>query len=148
MKTIVVGVDGSTGSQAALEFAAREAAAHGAMLRLLSAWEVPASVMASGAVPPDMYSLFEGEAAKLLDAAASRAKELAPQVEVETRAVEGHAGNLLVEESRTADLIVIGRRGHSGLTELLLGSISHQVADHAGCSVVIVPPPAAGGNAA
>jgi nucleotide-binding universal stress UspA family protein len=143
MMTIVVGVDGSPGSRGALEFAAREAAAHGGKLLLLSAWEVPAAVLSGGGVPADVYDNFEAEARKVAGEAGARARELAPAVEVETRTVEAHAGNALVDESRAADLIVIGRRGHGGLTDFLLGSISHQVADHARCPVVIVPPPAA-----
>jgi nucleotide-binding universal stress UspA family protein len=141
MKTIVVGVDGSAGSRVAVEFAAREAAAHGATLRLVSAWEVPTNVL-SGGVVPDLYGSFEAEALKLLSDTAARVLELEPAVAVEQKAVEGHAGNALVDEAETADLVVIGRRGHSGFTELLLGSISHQVADHAPCPVVIVPPAA------
>jgi len=75
--------------------------------------------------------------------AAARAQELEPSVLREERVVEGHAGNTLLNEAESADLVVIGRRGHSSLTEFLLGSISHQVADHAKCPVVIVPPAAA-----
>ena len=142
MKTILVGVDGSAGSQVAVEFAAREAAAHGAMVRLLSAWEVPTNVLSGGMVP-DLYGSFEAEALTLLGEAAARVRELDPAVAVEQKAVEGHAGNALVEEAENADLVVIGRRGHGGFAELLLGSISHQVADHAPCPVVIVPPAAA-----
>jgi nucleotide-binding universal stress UspA family protein len=140
MKTIVVGVDGSRGAQVALEFAAREAAAHGAFLRLVTAWEVPSTVLSSGGVAPDIYGSFEEEARGILTKAVARVHELEPTVPTEERTVEGHAGNALVDESASADLIVIGRRGHSGLTEFLLGSISHQVADHAKCAVVIVPP--------
>ena len=141
MRTIVVGVDGSAGSQGALEFAAGEAAAHGATLRLVSAWEVPTNVLAGGMVP-DLYAGFEAEALRLLGDAAARVRELEPAVAVEQKAVEGHAGNALVDETENADLVVIGRRGHGGFAELLLGSISHQVADHARCPVVIVPPAA------
>jgi nucleotide-binding universal stress UspA family protein len=141
MKTIVVGVDGSAGSQVAVEFAAHEAVAHGARLRLVSAWEVPTNVL-SGGVVPDLYGSFEAEALKLLGDTVVRVHELEPAVEVEQKSVEGHAGNVLVDEAENADLVVIGRRGHSGFTELLLGSISHQVADHARCPVVIVPPAA------
>ena len=141
MKTILVGVDGSAGSQVAVEFAAREAAAHGAMVRLLSAWEVPTNVLSGGMVP-DLYGSFEAEALTLLGEAAARVRELEPAVAVEQKAVEGHAGNALVDEAENADLVVIGRRGHGGFAELLLGSISHQVADHAPCPVVIVPPAA------
>ncbi len=140
MKTIVVGVDGSAGSQVAVEFAAREAAAHRAALRIVSAWEVPPSVLSSGGVAPDIYQSFEAEARHIVKEAAARVAELEPTVPREERLVEGHAGNALVGEAQTADLVVIGRRGHGALTELLLGSISHQVADHAKCPVVIVPP--------
>jgi nucleotide-binding universal stress UspA family protein len=140
MDTIVVGVDDSAGSQVALEFAAREAAAHGATLRILSAWEVPPTVLSSGGMAPDLYQGFEDEALRIVREAAARVAELEPAVRREERVVEGHAGNALVKEAETADLMIIGRRGHSALSELLLGSTSHQVVDHAKCPVVIVPP--------
>ena len=143
MKTIVVGADGSPGSKIAVEFAAREAAAHGAALRIVSAWEVPPTVLSSDGVAPDIYQSFEDEARRIGSEAAARVAELQASVPREERVVEGHAGNVLVAESETADLVVIGRRGHGALTEFLLGSTSHQVADHAHCPVVIVPPQAA-----
>lgn len=142
MKTIVVGVDGSAGAQAAVEFAAREAAAHGAALRIVSAWEVPASVLASGGAAPDMSQSFEEEARGVVVEAAARVQALEPQIVREERLVEGRAGYVLVDESENVDLIVIGRRGHGALSEFLLGSVSHHVADHAKCPVVIVPPAA------
>jgi nucleotide-binding universal stress UspA family protein len=144
MKTIVVGVDGSAGSNQAVVFAAREAGAHGATLRLVSAWEIPPSVLSSGGVGPDLYQAFETEARGIVQEAAARASELEPAVPFEERIIEGHAGNVLVKEAESADLVVLGRRGHGGLSELLLGSVSHQVADHARCPVVIVPPAASG----
>jgi nucleotide-binding universal stress UspA family protein len=140
MKTIVVGVDGSAGAQVAAEFAAREAAAHGAVLRIVSAWEVPPTVLSSGGVAPELYQTFEDEARRVVADTAALVATLAPDVQREERVVEGHAGNALIEQAEEADLVVIGRRGHSSITEFLLGSISHQVADHAGCPVVIVPP--------
>ena len=144
MKTIVVGIDGSPGSQVALEFAAREAAVHGATLRIVSAWEVPPTVLSSGGVAPNIYQSFEDEARRTVNDAAAHAASLEPSVSCEERVVEGHAGNALVDEAESADLVVIGRRGRGAFAELLLGSISHQVADHARCPVVIVPPAAAG----
>jgi nucleotide-binding universal stress UspA family protein len=143
MKTIVVGVDGSAGSDQAVRFAASEAAAHGATLRLVSAWEIPTSVLASGGVGVDMYGSFEAEAREILRDAAALVAELDRTVALQERTVEGHAGNVLIKEADDADLVVLGRRGHGGLSEFLLGSVSHQVADHAKCPVVIVPPAAA-----
>ncbi len=139
METILVGVDGSPGAHTAVEFAAREAAAHGAMVRILSAWEVPPSVLSGGGVPPDLYESFEAEARKLAEEAEALVHRLQPGVAVERMVVEGHAGNAIVDATADADLVVIGRRGHNRVAEFLLGSISHQVADHAHCPVVIVP---------
>jgi nucleotide-binding universal stress UspA family protein len=143
MKTIVVGVDGSAGSMVAVEFAAREAAAHGAALRVVTAWEVPPSVLSSGGVAPDIYQSFERDARNTAQEAAALVARLEPSVRHEVRLVEGHAGNVLLDEAANADLVVIGRRGHGALSEFLLGSTSHQVADHAKCPVVLVPPAAA-----
>jgi nucleotide-binding universal stress UspA family protein len=58
-------------------------------------------------------------------------------VQVEPLAVEGPAASVLVEIAEDADLLVVGSRGKGGLAALLLGSISHQVAQHAPCPVVI-----------
>ncbi len=144
MKTIVVGVDGSPSSWAAVEFGAREAAAHGATLRIVSAWEVPTTVLSSSGATSDIYLSFEDEARRIVGDAAARAKELEPTASLEGRVVEGYAGNVLIDEAQSADLVVIGRRGRGALAELLLGSVSHQVVDHAKCPVVIVPPASAG----
>ena len=143
MNIIVVGVDGSPGAEQAIVFAAREAAAHGATLRLVSAWVIPTSVLASGGVGADMYRSFETEAREIVHDAAASAAAVEPAIVIEEATVEGHAGNVLVKEAERADLVVLGRRGHGGLSEFLLGSVSHQVVDHARCPVVIVPPAAA-----
>ena len=63
------------------------------------------------------------------------------EVQIETRVIEGRPAATLVEESRGADLLVVGSRGHGGFTELLLGSVSHQCAHHAECPVLIVRAP-------
>ena len=61
---------------------------------------------------------------------------------VEQRLAEGLPGGSLVEASATASMVVVGSRGHRSLTGLLLGSVSDQVAHHAQCAVVVVPPSA------
>ena len=59
-------------------------------------------------------------------------------VAIERRVDQGSAAAVLVEESRGADLLVVGSRGHGGFAQLLLGSVSQQCAQHAFCPVVIV----------
>ena len=79
-------------------------------------------------------------AEELLEKRPARSSE-GDGVEIERRVVEGAPGAVLVEESRGADLLVVGSRGHGGFAGLLLGSVSQQCAHHAECPVVIVRAP-------
>jgi len=142
METIVVGVDGSAGAAEALRFAAREAALHGARLRLVASWEIPPAVLASVVAGRDFYEDFRENAAVAVAEAAAKVKEMQPAVECEERVVEGQAGNVLIEEAQDAFLLVVGSRGHGAFRGLLLGSVSRQVVQHAPCPVVVVPPAA------
>ncbi|HMB18498.1 MAG TPA: universal stress protein [Gaiellaceae bacterium] len=58
-------------------------------------------------------------------------------VTVELAAVEASPANALIDAAREADLVVVGSRGLGGFRALVLGSVSHQVAQHAPCPVVI-----------
>lgn len=142
MNTVVVGVDHSDGARAALVFAHEEARLRRATLRAVHAWE-PGYVGYTGfegalpAVGVDISELRAAAAAVL----AAMVREAVPdpgEVEIEQRIVEGTAGAVLVAESREADLLVVGSRGHGGFAQLLLGSVSQQCAQHAACPVVIV----------
>lgn len=140
MKTIVVGVDGSPGAKVAVEFAAREAAAHGATLRVVVTWEVPPAVLTSAGVATDVYQAFEQDAGAVADEAAALVASLEPGVVVDERIIEGHAGEILIDQSKEADLLIVGRRGRGGFAGLLLGSVSQHVMHNSACPVVIVPP--------
>jgi len=145
MKTIVVGVDGSEGGAAALEFAAGEAVFRGARLLIASAWQVP--VVTYGvdlAPPPDLatWDSFRVRAQEIADDAWEAAKKLHPSLEGEGLAVQGHPADVLLEQGADATLIVVGRRGLGGFRSLLLGSVSQQVVQHATCPVVVVNQPA------
>jgi nucleotide-binding universal stress UspA family protein len=147
--TIVVGVDGSPASQAALEFAAEEAGLRKAKLVAVHAWSYvsPPPVGDLGMTPMeggDVPGLLEAERAAA-GAALSRALEKAfptpASVEVEPRLVEGDPAEALVSEAAGADLIVVGSRGRGDVASALLGSVSSHVVQHADCPVVVVRAP-------
>lgn len=137
METIVVGVDGSQGARAALEYATREAALRRAQLRVVYAWQISPVVYSSG-YAPDLDEGFNEAAETLAREAVAAVKELDGTVECEGEAVEGQPALVLLREARDADLIVVGNRGHGGFASLLLGSVSHQVVQHAHCPVTVV----------
>jgi len=138
--TVVVGVDGSEGSRRALRWAATEAAARNDALELVHVWERPQAYapLGLGAYPIDPEPIEEA-AKDFLGRLVAEARELAPGIEVRGQLVEGAPASALLEAARTADLLVVGSRGHGGFTALLLGSVSQQVVHHAPCPVVIVP---------
>jgi nucleotide-binding universal stress UspA family protein len=140
MNTIVVGIDGSENSLAALRWALAEAGRHKATLRCVQAWSYPISAIApgpfGGAVAP--ADLMQGATAESLDAVL--ASVVVPDgVTVVPVAREGSASAVLTAEAADADLLVVGARGRGGFLGLLLGSAASQVLSHAPCPVVIVP---------
>jgi nucleotide-binding universal stress UspA family protein len=141
METIVVGVDGSKGGREALEFAAREASMRKGRLRIVCAWEIPPAVYSGGLAPTldqsTLSGLGEGAETVVREAVAA-AKELQSAIDCEGKAVQGQPAEVLLQEARDADLIVVGNRGHGGFASLLLGSVSHQVVQHAPCPVTVV----------
>jgi nucleotide-binding universal stress UspA family protein len=147
LETIVVGVDGSEGGDAALEFAAGEAVFRGARLHIVSAWQVPAVAAHGGRfgpapLDPATLDAFRVRAQHVADDALAAVKKLHPSLEGEALTVQGHAADVLLEYGADAALIVVGRRGLGGFQSLLLGSVSHQVVQHATCPVVVVNQPA------
>lgn len=141
MGVIVVGVDGSEGSAIALDFAMKEAALRGSRLRLVSAWEIPASVLASVVAGKEFYEEFRENAIKVAQEAAELVNRQKPALEHEEIVVEGHAGKVLIENAVDAELMVVGRRGHGTIREMLLGSITRHVVANAKCPLVIVTAP-------
>ena len=144
METIVVGVDGSDGAAAALEFAAGEAAFRGARLRIVLAWQVPVAAFGSEFAPPldpATWDAVRERAEQVADDALGAVKKLQPSLEGEALAVQGQPADVLLEQGADAALIVVGRRGLGGFRSLLLGSVSQQVVQHARCPVVVVNHP-------
>jgi nucleotide-binding universal stress UspA family protein len=142
MSVVVLGVDHSAGAKAALAFAFEEARLRGATLRAVHAWQFGyiGYTGFEGAVPPvggDVHEL-RAAAEAALDATLRQTLGDADGVTIEKHAVEGAPAAVLIKESRGADLLVVGSRGHGGFAQLLLGSVSQQCAHHAECPVVIV----------
>ena len=136
---IVVGTDGSGASTAAVQWAAAEAAAHGASLEVVHAWSIPAISDPVSMMPIQLpLDVMEREARAVCDAAVAAATA-AGAGSVSGTVHRGSAAENLVAASTSADLVVVGSRGHGGFVGLLLGSVAQQVASHSACPVVVVP---------
>jgi nucleotide-binding universal stress UspA family protein len=140
---IVVGVDNSAEPKEALRFALEEAQLRDATLRAVHSWRygyiggsgLEADPVLVGAGLGDAREAAEAE----LDATmAEVVGDEVLEVQIERRVVEGRAAQVLVDESRDSELLVVGSRGLGGFSGLLLGSVSQQCAQHADCPVVIV----------
>jgi nucleotide-binding universal stress UspA family protein len=150
MGVIVVGVDHSAGAKAALRFALEEARLRQATLRIVHAWQFGhiGATGLEGALPAVGGELedFRRGAEAALDETLRDVGAETDGVALERRVDQGTAAAVLIEESRGADLLVVGSRGHGGFAQLLLGSVSQQCAQHAFCPVVIVRGTAKNGN--
>lgn len=78
-------------------------------------------------------------AEELTHKAASQIGESARPESVTVRVISGYPARELIDESRDADLVVVGSRGAGGFAKLMMGSVSSQVVGHAHCPVVVVP---------
>jgi nucleotide-binding universal stress UspA family protein len=107
---IIVGFDGSADSWAATRFAAAEAAAAHGLLRLVHS--LLDRVAYASMLPPDLSADGDAEAHRLLDIARAELAQTHPGVDVQTMIVRRAPGAALVRVSRSADLIVLGRRGN------------------------------------
>ena len=135
---IVVGVDGSPTSEATLEFAFASAAQMGQALVAVYAWWDPAMRAANPmSITYDPVALVREQAAELAESIATWSHKF-PEVQAEFKVLHAHAVRALVDESRTAGLLVVGSRGRGDLKSLLLGSVSHGVLHYATGPVAVV----------
>ena len=131
---IFVGIDGSAASDAALAWACAEARLRASAVVALHVISVPYQLPRIPIEEPE--GKFELKGQQVLDEALSRAST--EGVVVEPRLLEGAPGELLVEASEDAELVVVGTRRHGGLASFVLGSVSNTVVHHAHCPVVVV----------
>ena len=142
-EAIVVGTDGSQTAQTAVEEAVRLAAATGARLEIVSAYEpVPESRLRAEAqhAPPDVQWAIgpREDVESLLSDSAQLAA--AAGVSARTHARQGDPADAILDvaEEIDADLVVGGNKGMTGAKRFLLGSVPNKVSHHAPCSVLII----------
>ncbi|HEY0639461.1 MAG TPA: universal stress protein [Pseudonocardiaceae bacterium] len=139
MGPVVAGVDGSAAALDAVRWAADQARRWGSPLRLVHAdvWPLVAPPRGVPTLRDTRSVGWEHGRAALL-AATEAAVTVAPDVPVTTEYVVTTATTALVEESRTARLLVVGSRGLGGFTGLLVGSTAVRLTGYARCPVVVV----------
>jgi nucleotide-binding universal stress UspA family protein len=144
MKRIVVGVDGSEASIAALRWAIDLAAQTHADVEAVHVFEIGLAWI-DGYQPDIGRWIAEASdaAGKTLEETVAAASADHPEVHVARLVTEGPTARTLLAHAVGADLLVVGTRGRGGLPGLLLGSVSTQCTHHAPCPVVVVPPRAA-----
>jgi nucleotide-binding universal stress UspA family protein len=143
MGRIVVGVDGSDASVAALTWAAEEARLRDAELHVVTSFGPSGSLTLAGdgiAWSPEIFDRMQEHARDVQDRAIGALDEPLPKLEQEV--AMGTPANALLQAAQHADLLVIGSRGMGGFKGLLLGSVSHKCVTHAPCPVVVIPSPA------
>src|SRR4051794_22742325 len=132
---IVVGVDGSEPSRLALRWAAKLAPGLDARVEAIAAWHSP-STLGYGYVPDDWRPDLDAE--KLLTTVVDEVFGDDRPEGMKMLTVEGNPAEVLITESATAKMVIVGSRGHGGFVGMLIGSVSASTAEHAKCPVLVV----------
>ncbi|MFG1673321.1 universal stress protein [Micromonospora sp. NPDC049282] len=135
---VVVGVDGSEPATRAVRLAAREAGRRSRPLRVVHAFIWPllrVPVSAPAQAPPGAG--LRNQAEQLVGDAVGVARAECPGLRITGEIIDGEAAAVLLGESPTAALVVLGDRGLGGFAALVVGSVAVQVASHADCPVLI-----------
>ncbi len=132
---IVVGVDGSPSSVAALTWAVRQAGLTGCVVDAIHAWQYPVSYGWAYSEPEPQLSVLASES---LEKAIAQARQADESVEIRAHVVEQSPAQALLAASEGAELLVVGSRGHGGFTGMMLGSVSQHCVHHAPCPVLVI----------
>lgn len=135
-RRVVVGVDGSPLSMAAVARAAQVASARGLTLHVLHAFAPDLPMLGFGAVDDD--SVVTTHTRRLLADATAHAHAVDPALKVTSGSRDGYASQALVDASRTAALVAVGAMGHGVLSRASVGAVAMQVVTHARCPVLVV----------
>jgi nucleotide-binding universal stress UspA family protein len=135
---VVVGVDGSACSLDAVALAAGEAVRRHRPLHVVYAFFWPFLGVPLGPSPlgPPEGGLL-GETQRIVQEAVDHARQAEPTVAVTGAAITGAPAEVLIDQSRSAAVVVVGDRGLGGFTGLLIGSVAVQLAAHAACPILV-----------
>ena len=138
-EVIVVGIDGSEASKAALRWAVEEARLRHARVQAVHAWWIYPMLRPGTPPAPDQIPDGGDDPTERVRTFITETLGQETEVEITPIAVQGEqASAALVDAAKEADLLVVGSRGGGGFSGLLLGSVSQQCAHHAPCPIVIV----------
>ena len=140
---IVVGVDGSAASNAAVDYAAAEADRTGQELQAIHAWQEP--LVWRDTTEPDARFLetLENSHRRILDESLLAVSRRYPTLVLHPTLVRGPAQSVLLDAARGATLLVVGDHGFKRASKLLLGSVSHSIVLNIQSPLVVIPAPAA-----
>ncbi|GHE05039.1 universal stress protein [Streptomyces alanosinicus] len=133
---VVVGVDGSSSSYAALRWAVHYAGLVGATVDAVAVWELPG--LYGWSAPAVDMDVDEEETRQRMHKELTDVLGADAAGTVRSLVVHGNAADVLLRAAEGAEVLVVGGRGRGGFAAALLGSVSQHVAQHASCPVVIV----------
>jgi nucleotide-binding universal stress UspA family protein len=136
-RPVVVGVDGSSGSARALEWALYEARDRRAPVRVVTAWAWGVAASGYAASSANVMRRVEQTQEALVRAVLARFPGALP--ELSTELVQGDPASTLIDRSRDGVLLVLGSRGLSGAADVAVGSVADACLRHGSCPVVVVP---------
>jgi nucleotide-binding universal stress UspA family protein len=146
---VVVGVDGSASSRAALGFALADAGRRDAEIQVVRVvhapehWPVGLGMASSSAGTPaieQILSEVEQETHSIVAEVVAEVGASAARIPVRVQALSGTPAGVLIEQAHGADLLVVGHRGRGGFANALLGSVGMHCVLHATCPVTVVRP--------
>jgi nucleotide-binding universal stress UspA family protein len=137
---VVIGVDGSIASTAAMLWAAAHVP-DGSIIELVHGWSYPAATMSDVAAPPS--EIYQERAQRVLDDALRLAKQAdaggSRQHRYEANLVYGDPRSVLADRAKVSDLLVLGARSHRGVSHLLLGSVTTSLVHQPTTTTIVVP---------
>jgi len=135
---IVVGADDSEPSRRAVDFACEQATVSGQQVVMIRAWKPRTMPIDERGIVPVTTTKTLREKEEELARSVAEQRGRYPALDIVGEFIATSAGRALVDASTTATMVVVGSRGHSAVTETLIGSVSHQVLHEARCPVAVI----------